>query len=641
MSEKSLPVVSQNMNNFIEHGGIAIATHDQYMKIKWCNNAFIDLFKSNENLIGKTLFDLCPREVDRVSRFVSKFREGVSRTVSTSLHMRTGDGVNRYIVINSEKFLNKDGTIDEIISYFRDDTKRMIREDRVKTALESSSQVYKHRGLFVSKIVHELRTPIAELMMIMEKKDACMPHALSLSRQIKNMTYATKFEMGEFIVPTEEQCCIQEMLDVSVVSSKIGLIHEITAMIQCTTLIDSEPVENDEPVNVLVDETLVCTVLSELVRNCCKLKNVMVKISADFNTSAQTCTFKVEDNGPGMELSWILRIFQDFWGEHTSLKADSISEAMTKDIPGMGIGLNICYNIIQCMDSTLEVKTSNNGTIFWFIIETPLCEYGEMIRTKHAPSDVLYNWTKTNDENKDECADEEDMPTEKRDTYVMEDISTGKRSLFDKLKNILNVKNEKPKETLLLETDSYKSKSSIVGNPSEDDYGASGVSETSLSKRIKNARSKHSSYTRSGKPRSRVFKHEGSLCTGDGFQSHVLVVDDNTIVRKLCGRILSNIGCTFDTAENGALAVQKVKSHHEYYYDMILMDLRMPLMNGLDASRIILEDLKLSVPIVAFTAEDSIDVFKESLDCGMVGFLHKPATQTNIEHTVDKYSRRM
>ena len=71
------------------------------------------------------------------------------------------------------------------------------------------------------------------------------------------------------------------------------------------------------------------------------------------------------------------------------------------------------------------------------------------------------------------------------------------------------------------------------------------------------------------------------------------------------------------------------------------MDLRMPLMNGLDASRIILEDLKLSVPIVAFTAEDSIDVFKESLDCGMVGFLHKPATQTNIEHTVDKYSRRM
>ena len=192
MSEKSIPVVSKNMNNFIEHGGIAIATHDQYMKIKWCNNAFIDMFKSDENLIGKTLFDLCPREVDRVSRFVSKFREGTSATVSTSLHMRTGDGINRYIVINSEKFLLKDGTIDEIISYFRDDTKRMIREDRVKTALESSSQVYKHRGLFISKIVHELRTPIAELMMIMDKKDSGMPHALALSRQIKNMTYATK-----------------------------------------------------------------------------------------------------------------------------------------------------------------------------------------------------------------------------------------------------------------------------------------------------------------------------------------------------------------------------------------------------------------------------------------------------------------
>ena len=656
MSEKSKPIVSTNMNNFIEHGGIAIATHDQFMKIEWCNNAFIDMFKSSEDLIGKTLFDLCPREVDRVSRFVSKFREGTSPTVSTSLHMRTGDGVNRYIVINSEKFLSKDGTIEEIISYFRDDTKRMIREDRVKTALESSSQVYKHRGLFISKIVHELRTPIAELMMIIGKQDAGMPHALALSRQIKNMTYATKFEMGEFIVPTEEKCSLQDILDISVNSSKIGITTDIVAMISCVVLVDSESTEGDGdgPVTVNIDETLVCTVLSELIRNSCQLKNVMIKVTVDYNTSTQHSTFKVEDNGPGMELSWILRIFQDFWGEHSKQNPTDIVDSMTKDVPGMGIGLNICYNIIQCMNSTLEVKTSSSGTIFWFVIETPMVDNQESMRNKHTYSDILYNWSKMNSVDQEECPDEADMPTQKYEYDRTIDPDVKKKSSFvDKFKGMFsNSKSVKPDTNDVSQDATSDSHMSKEGNPSESENH----SEVSLSKRIKNSRTSvkssvnsnsksshvNSKSRKSSRKSSRgVFRQEGSLCTGDGFQSHVLVVDDNTIVRKLCGRILSNIGCTFDTAENGALAVNKVKSHHEYYYDMILMDLRMPLMNGLDAARIIVEDLNLTIPIVAFTAEDSIDVFKEALDCGMVGFLHKPATQTNIEHIVDKYSRRM
>lgn len=92
------------MHHFIAHGSVAMATHDQFMKIKWCNNAFIAMFKYDDDLVGKSLFDLCPSEVDRVSRFVRKFREGTSTTISTSLHMRTGKGVNRYVVINSEFF---------------------------------------------------------------------------------------------------------------------------------------------------------------------------------------------------------------------------------------------------------------------------------------------------------------------------------------------------------------------------------------------------------------------------------------------------------------------------------------------------------------------------------------------------------
>lgn len=666
-TQRTRPIVSKNINHFLENGGIAMATHDQYMKITWCNDSFTDMFKYKEDLVGKTLFDLCPREVDRVSRFVSKFREGTSKTVSTSLHMRTGGGTDRYIVINSEKFMNAEGRIDEIISCFRDDTKRMIREDRIKTALESSSHVSRHRGMFISKIVHELRGPITELMLTMGDDDPSISHALSLSRQIKNMTYATKFESGEFIVPTEDVCCLREMVNSSIFTSKVGVIIDINAVIQCEITVDGTKIGDDDSVFLNMDETLVSTVLSELIRNCCQIKDIIVSISIDLDTKSKKIVFRVADNGPGMNLSWILRVFQDFWGENIGKSSSNIIDSMTSDVPGMGIGLNICYNIIQCMNSTLEVKTSPRGTEFWFELDTEMVEEEDLIRNKELPSDALYNWSRIYiDDNKVKTVK---LPSEcrPRDTP----IDKTKSSFVDKFKSFVKKKSttrDTPhlaSQSIQLENNQIEQISeeeSSSGTPGKEEESSIAGESGSLNAHEKDSRSSNTQHNKmlysyqKGRITSNSHKssqdrkfsrrdgssgRNGSVLTGDAFSPHVLIVDDNTVVRKLCGRILMNIGCTFDTAENGALAIEKVKKHHEYYYDLILMDLRMPLMNGLEATRIIVEDLQLNIPIVAFTAEDSIEVFKEALDCGIVGFLHKPATHGNIEHTIDRYSRRM
>jgi len=673
--QRSRPIMSKNINHFIENGGIAMATHDQYMKITWCNNSFTDMFQYKEDLVGKSLFDLCPREVDRVSRFVSKFREGTSKTVSTSLHMRTGGGTDRYIVINSEKFMGNSGIIDEIISCFRDDTKRMIREDRIKTALESSSHVSKHRGMFISKIVHELRNPITELMMTIGDNDPSISHALSLSRQIKNMTYATKFETGEFIVPTEDTCCVRDLLNSSIMTSKVGVTIDINTVVNHFILVDGKTVPIDESVYVRMDETLVSTVISELVRNCCQIKDLIVSVSVEIDTKSSKSIIRIVDNGPGMNLSWILRVFQDFWGETSGKEPTTIVESMTTDVPGMGIGLNICYNIVQCMNSTLEVKTSSiDGTEFWFEIDTDILGEDDMIRDKELPSDALYNWSKM-------YIDDRKVKTIRVADPHRTHTVPAKISLVDKFKNFVKKKGSTPTPHLASnsikveieiedtieeeeeEEQQQDGKSSSSNQTSANKDGSSIAGESgSVNDQSKDAKSSNSQHNKilysyqKGRNSSNSHKgsHErrynrrdgssgrnGSVMTGDAFSPHILIVDDNTVVRKLCGRILMNIGCTFDTAENGALAIEKVKKHHEYYYDLILMDLRMPLMNGLEATRIITEDLQLSIPIVAFTAEDSIDVFKEALDSGACGFLHKPATHENIEHTIDRYSRRI
>ena len=687
MSVKSKPIISKNIHDFIEHGSIAMATHDQFMKIKWCNNAFIDMFNNDDELVGKTLFDLCPREVDRVSRFVRKFRDGTSATVSTSLNMKIGKNASRYIVINSEKFLRTDGTIDEIVSYFRDDTKRLIREDRVKTALESSSQISKHRGLFVSKVVHELRSPITALVMSVGINSEAMPHAMSLARQIKNMTYATKFEMGEFIVPIEEPTCLQDILKTSISSSKMGIVKDIDAMVH--TVITVDGVHASENVYLLLDETLVSTVLSELIRNCFELKDVLVKVSVNFNTKTQISTFKVADNGSGMEMAWVLRIFQDFWGGHVKKEPDNIIDSMKHDKYGLGIGLNVCYNIVQCMDSMLDVQTSSNGTAFSFDIASSICNKDDYLPPVTGQPDVLYNWSETNlrdDMRIDRALTADRTIEEDEEEEVKTTIEIKHRiGILDKFKRYISTKPEKNHDEI--EDDSVNDKLSIENGPiSSSKSNNTGSKQNSRiiskheskhnsSKQASNNTSVHqesnlnslikkvpigSGKTKSIKVSENVYRipdkrarseksrdsKESSLkghsiCTGDGFQPHILIVDDHSVINRITGRMLVKMGCTYDSASNGALAVEKVKAHHEYYYDLILMDLRMPLMSGMEATKVILSDLKLSIPIVAFTAEDSITVFKEALDCGIIGFLHKPATQTDIEYVIDKYSRHI
>lgn len=627
----------KNILNFVENGGVALAAHDQFMKIKWCNASFVQMFKYEDSMIGMTLFDICPRELDRVSRFVNKFRKGSSSKVSTSLNMRTGGGSNRYVVVNSEKFLLENGEIDEIISHFRDDTKRMIREDRVKTALESSSHVSKNRGVFVSKIVHELRSPITALLLCTDEDSEGMAHSLSLSRKIKNMTYATKFEMGEIIVPNETPTCLQTLLVDAIKGAKTGFVEDIDVIIHSIVLVNGQ--KTDCMVSVALDEVLLFTVLSELIRNCCSLSGVLVKVTSDFNTSTQKLFISVEDNGKGIDMSKVLRIFNSFWGETISNDIPSVTDTMTTDSSGIGIGLNICYNIVQCMDSMLEFKTSSSGTSFFFTIDTSSAKVGQYGNT--IPSDVLYNWSGMNN-----------LPIEPQ--TIRNPIDMG-RSADDNSTAATNdssipVSNIQGSSNPTSSMRAFSTPASTIHTVQESSDTVSYMDKIKQFVKIAPPappaqpdihRSLRTAPVLSFTKGSSKGKSSAGTGTSDGFQPHILIVDDQTIVRKLCGRMLRNMGCTFETASNGALAVDKVSNQNEYFYDLILMDLRMPLMNGMDAARVIVNDLKLTVPIVAFTAEDSVEVFKEALDCGIVGFLHKPATQKDIEYTIEKYSRRI
>ena len=108
----------------------------------------------------------------------------------------------------------------------------------------------------------------------------------------------------------------------------------------------------------------------------------------------------------------------------------------------------------------------------------------------------------------------------------------------------------------------------------------------------------------------------------------------NTIVEEIGGILLNMKGILVDRAENGQVAVEKFMKQERFSYDLILMDIQMPVMNGLEATKKIRhlnrEDAK-KVPIIAMTANAFNEDMKKSIQSGMNGQLSKPIDMQEFE----------
>ncbi|HUH33681.1 MAG TPA: PAS domain S-box protein, partial [Daejeonella sp.] len=119
--------------------------------------------------------------------------------------------------------------------------------------------------------------------------------------------------------------------------------------------------------------------------------------------------------------------------------------------------------------------------------------------------------------------------------------------------------------------------------------------------------------------------------------STILVVDDNYINRVLAQKVLGKWGIKVDFAENGAIALEKVK---KVPYDMILMDLQMPVMDGLEATRAIRQlsgDYYRALPIIALTASIVSNERLKIFECGMNDYVMKPFIPAALYEKIRSY----
>ncbi len=107
----------------------------------------------------------------------------------------------------------------------------------------------------------------------------------------------------------------------------------------------------------------------------------------------------------------------------------------------------------------------------------------------------------------------------------------------------------------------------------------------------------------------------------------VLLVEDNTLNQRLATRVLENLGFEPDLAENGRIATEKVA---QKAYDVILMDLQMPEMDGYQATQFIRNELKSTIPIIAMTAHSLVGERDKCLTIGMDEYIPKPFSPTDL-----------
>lgn len=387
---------------------------------------------------------------------------------------------------------------------------------------------------------------------------------------------------------------------------------------------------------LLGDPTKIKEVLLNLISNAMKFTpengqiSVVIAKQASANPNIEKIYFEVSDSGIGIEAEDIDDIFDAF------SQADS---TVTRKFGGTGLGLTISSNYIALMGGKLEVESKvGTGSNFYFILELkkekPLkTQYKN--RFKHFQPLIITVKEKEQDQLKTHL--------EKQFTYLcnhtkvatIEDLSKPdileninliiiQRALLDEASFALLQGLNLP----ILDISITPERSSLK-SLGDEIFGA--YQPLGMSKVVKTLQQiEHKTDFM-----ATVIEDELSHKKG---RYHVLVAEDNEINQKLISKILENLNFRVTTVANGKEAVEARKNND---FDIIFMDIAMPVMDGVSATKEILayeaEEKSDHIPIIALTANALKGDREKFLNDGLDDYLPKPTKEEQIKEIAIKY----
>lgn len=326
----------------------------------------------------------------------------------------------------------------------------------------------------------------------------------------------------------------------------------------------------------------------------------------------------VKDTGTGIEPALQDKVFEPF------IQGD---QTLSRSYGGTGLGLSICRQLAFMMNGTLKLKSViGAGSTFTFTV--PLLQRGEIMVD--------------NDDLEDFCQDEFNETISKMseveevsvEEHASEEQHSNADEKIDQNVDVPKIKVTNEKDSLLSRNNSGLDVSSSVKKGRK--FNLDIPSKASIFE-------KPHLITRSstGTANSSAGEKEYTDIMQELKHIRILVAEDNLVNQEVIKRMLKLEGFENVTmAANGADAVELVKDSYETLelFDLIFMDVQMPKIDGLLATKMIRNNLKFDAPIIALTAFADESNVKECLNAGMTGFLAKPFRRTNLRQIITQYA---
>ncbi len=546
---------------------------------------------------------------------------------------------------NSDQYLSSDTVaIENIELDTHEGTKEAYKflETLVETAKDDkliALQANEAKSLFLANMSHEIRTPLNGIVGFTE---------------ILRSTDLTE-EQDEFLSIIDKSSenllsIINNILDLSKIESNKIEIENIVfdASEEFESAVETYAVAATEK-NIDLNFYMDPTIASKLKGDPTKIKEIVINLLSNAvkftsyggeinleitkiegENGNSRIKFLVQDNGIGMTKDQQARIFDAF---------SQADVSVTRKYGGTGLGLTISSQFVELMGGLLELESAkDHGTSFFFSL--PLEEVTSTdVNYAHAFTDLTIGKY------------EQDIPT-KLDNYLEEYFKYFGPAVkhFESIADLKELDNNDVCKNYWIDIDKAKqniidaihhmdkSKLIIIANVTsrnkieELDLDQSNIifKPVTLSK-LKTVLGNTASAT----PQ---LVEESLAVQQTKFDAHVLVTEDNIINQKLIKRILEEHGITVDIANNGLESFEKRRSGN---YDLLFMDIQMPVMDGIEATHEILdyeEDEEVPhVPIVALTANALKGDRERFLGEGMDEYITKPIETTELLYILNKF----
>ena len=524
---------------------------------------------------------------------------------------------------------------------------------KLQVAVEKAESANRAKSTFLSNMSHDIRTPMNAIIGFttlaisniddknrvkdyLSKTLASSNHLLSLINDVLDMS---RIESGKIHLEEVEVNLSDVLHDLKTIVS--GQIYAK----QLELYMDAMDVTDED---VYCDKTRLNQILLNLLSNAIKFTpaggtvSVRVRQLAGKVRGCGQYEFRIKDNGIGMSQEFAQKIFEPFERERTS----TVSR-----IQGTGLGMAITKNIVDMMGGTIEVQTAQGkGTEFTVCVpmraqteQRPVEKITELEGLKALVVDDDFNtcdsvtkmlvkvgmraeWTLSGKEAVLRARQALEM-SDVYHAYIIDwrlpdmngiEVTRQIRSLHD--------------DTPIIILTAYD------WSDIEVEAKAAGVTAF-CSKPMFMSDLRETLMSALGQKSADAVQGLLPEKNADFKGKHILLVEDNELNREIAQEILREYGFLVDSAENGAVAVEKVSTAVPGSYDLVLMDVQMPIMDGYTATRKIraLDDpARAKLPILAMTANAFDEDRRNALESGMNGFLSKPIVIDDLVQELHK-----